>query len=521
VAFWGFYFLAKFYLYLRGTLRLDFIFNFFFLLFLLLPTPGRLKNSKRFSAARFGVSVALGALLLWHDSWLPPFSETLRFVEREGIPSKEYLYRFLSGFFDPYVSFALVLLAGVSIAVRNRIRFTPVIFVLLLVVPLREAGRGEGESKGYLDRFYKTEATRRVHFPKEVKEDFDIVILHVCSLSWDDLQAAGLSDDRFFTLFDYLFDRFNSVTSYSGPSYVRLLRSGCGQQSHDALYGEVPEDCYLFDHLRGAGYTTYSAVNWPSSAYSIYSNELRVLGHLDTPIFPTGLPIQAYNYDGSQIFDDYAVLENWWNLREESGSPRAAIYYNTTSLHDGAHRIDDPEWWKKDRTQQYREFVQKLFGDFSRFFDRVASSGRNAVILFVPEHGMALRGSVLQVAGLREIPLPSITRVPVGVKLIGKGAPLGEFRQRIIAAPSSYLSLSHLLAFFMEHRTFVSDEFDPEAPLAGLPTTDFVSANQTFQIIERDGEYFLKGKGRDWIKLPPIDSSSLIRSAFLQRAGEA
>ena len=41
------------------------------------------------------------------------------------------------------------------------------------------------------------------------------------------------------------------------------------------------------------------------------------------------------------------------------------------------------------------------------------ASGRRAVVVLVPEHGAALRGDSAQIAGLREIPTPAITLVPV------------------------------------------------------------------------------------------------------------
>ncbi len=40
----------------------------------------------------------------------------------------------------------------------------------------------------------------------------------------------------------------------------------------------------------------------------------------------------------------------------------------------------------------------------------------------MPEHGAALRGDKMQIAGMREIPTPAITLVPVGIKVIGQDA---------------------------------------------------------------------------------------------------
>ena len=43
-------------------------------------------------------------------------------------------------------------------------------------------------------------------------------------------------------------------------------------------------------------------------------------------------------------------------------------------------------------------------------------AGRKAVVVVVPEHGAALRGDRMQIAGLREFATPSVTTVPVIVK---------------------------------------------------------------------------------------------------------
>ena len=232
---------------------------------------------------------------------------------------------------------------------------------------------------------------------------------------------------------------FNSVTGYSNPSAIRLLRADCGQSSHDALYNEAPQKCYLFDALRGQGYETYFTLNH-DGRYGHFAEEVKQLGHLDEPIFPTGLPIQAYNFDGSSIYDDYAVLEKWWKIRQEAKSKRAAVYYNTVTMHDGHHWVGEKDWWKRNNLDEYKEFAQKLFADITKFSDLVASSGRNAVIVFVPEHGLSLRGSKLQAPGLRDIPLPPITIVPVAIKLVGKGRGT-RFR------PRSFLTLPAICPF--------------------------------------------------------------------------
>lgn len=500
---WSFYFLAKLYLYLRGFIRFDLALNLLFLIFLVIPVPARLRFYRSLTAAKQFLGVVLGLLLLWHDSWLPPLWDSLAFLSREGMPEKQYVYRFILGFFSlREVAVLTVILIGVFM-IRNRVRLTPVVMLLVLIIPLRDLGQHKGEIESGLDAFYRSEASRVVLIDKAktTGPDFDIVILHVCSLSWDDLKEVGLEADLFFKQFDYVFTSFNSVTSYSNPSAIRLLRANCGQPRHDALYNDAARECYLFDALRRRGYETYFTLNH-DGVYGNFATQIKAQGHLDPPIIPEAVPIQAYDFDGSTIYDDYAVLEKWWKTRQTLGPQKAAVYYNTISLHDGAHRVDEKEWWKHDRTKQYKEVVQKLLGNMTRFFDLVTSSGRNVVVLFVPEHGMALRGTRLQAPGLRDIPLPQITTIPVGIKLIGPGYIHDPVGRKDISQPTSYLVLPTLIEYFLERNPFGSAPISPNDLIENLPETDFVSENQGIRIMKKGSDYFLYGKEKKWIALP-------------------
>jgi len=500
---WSYYFLAKLYLYFRGYLRLDFVLNSLFILYLVLPVPSRFKPFRSVTIAKNILGVVFGLLLLWHDSWLPPLQTALDFVHGQGMPTKEYVYRFLWGFINPWELAALCIVLAAGFLVRNHVRLTPLVILLLLIVPIREFGHAHGGIQGDLDSFHRSESARVVHFEKTktASPEFDVILLHVCSLSWDDLKGIGMETDPFFNQFDYLFTAFNSVTSYSNPSAIRLLRANCGQSDHDALYNDAARDCYLFDALRNQGYETYFTLNH-DGVYGNFATQVKAEGHLDPPILPAAAPLQAYDFDASSIYDDYAVLEAWWKTRETSGTRKAAVYYNTISLHDGAHRVDEKEWWKHDRTKQYKEFVQKLFGNLTRFIDLASSSGRNIVVLFVPEHGMALRGTTLQAPGLRDIPLPQITTIPVAVKLIGPGYLHDPDGPKRITEPTSYLALSTLIKTFLEQNPFGAAPMASKDLIVDLPETDFVSENQGIRIMKKGSDYFLYGKEQKWIALP-------------------
>ena len=505
---WNFYFLAKLYLYFKGFIRLGFVWNLLFCVFLLIPIPERNRFHRPLTVVKYSLGVVFGFLLLWSDSWFPPLGESIAFLNHQGWPTKEYVYRFLLGAFDPWelIVLAFILIFCITVTKYMKyIRLTPLVVVLLLIVPLNEIGQPQGEAERYLAAFYESESERIIHFEnaKRVSPDFDVIILHICSLSWDDLDGAGIGkDDPFFRQFDYLFTDFNSATAHSNPAAIRLLRANCGQPGHEALYNEASADCYLFDALRTQGYETYFTYNHDGT-YGHFADEVRLLGHLDEPIKPEAIPIQAYNFDGSALFDDYRALEQWWMMRLESNASRSALYYNTISLHEGAHWAEDADWWKEDkRLENYTGFVHKLFGDTTKFFDLIASSGRNALVIFIPEHGMALRGSGLQPAGLREIPLSQITRVPVGVKLIGNGYNKVPADPVVVTQPASYLAISYLLASFLNE-----NPFGPGASLSfsgiteNIPATNFLSENEAARILKRGEDYFLYAKQKKWIKL--------------------
>lgn len=500
---WSFYFLAKLYLYFRGYLRLDFVLNLLFILFLVIPVPAQLKSYRALTVVKHFFGGVLALLLLWHDSWLPPLWVALNFIEEGGMPSKEYVYRFLLEFVNLWEVAALVAVLAVGYFVRNRIRLTPVVLVLLLIVPLREFGQHPGGMEGDVRAFYRSEASRVVHFERSKTKapDFDIIILHVCSLAWDDLKGIGMESDPFFKSFDFLFTDFNSVTTYSNPSAIRLLRANCGQTSHDPLFHEASRDCYLVESLRDQGFETYFTLNH-DGVYGHFADQVKAMGRLDAPLLPADLPVQAYDFDGSAIYDDYDVLAKWWTLRQQTSSAAAAVYYNTISLHDGAHWVGEKDGLSRDRAGHYREATQKLLGDVARFFNLVASSGRKAVIIFVPEHGMALRGNALQVAGLRDIPFKQITRVPVGIKFIGGNSGRGDRPPIVVSKPTSYLALSYLLASFVERSPFETGGADSDDRTANLPGTDFLAENQGIRIFKKGAAYFLYGKEKKWIPLP-------------------
>ncbi len=321
---------------------------------------------------------------------------------------------------------------------------------------------------------------------------YDVLILQICSLAWDDLEFVGQRQNPLLARFDLRFDNFNAAASYSGPAAIRLLRSTCGQPHHDALYKPADPGCYLMDALQGAGFDPQWAMNH-NGVFGNMAADISVRGGLKAPLFPlTGFQPAMAAFDGSNYYGDYAVLSAWWKQRLRQDQPRVALYYNTGSLHDGNRFIGRTQPGVKE---SYRLRVTQLFDDLGRFFDDVQASGRRAVVIMVPEHGANVRGDRMQISGLRELPSPAIGLVPTGVKLIG--AP-GTAAQVQVTRPTSLFALGSLLAAFTANNPYVEGA-TPLIDLAQrLPETEYVAENDGTVVMRAGGRYWTHSLGSEW-----------------------
>ena len=108
----------------------------------------------------------------------------------------------------------------------------------------------------------------------------------------------------------------------------------------------------------------------------------------------------------------------------------------------------------------------------------------------------------MQIAGLREIPSPAITLVPVGIRVIGPGARrIGETLHS--DEPASYLALSHVLSRMLDKPPYGADGFLPADYTAGMPVTEFVAENETASVLRRGDKYLLRQDGEPWREFLP------------------
>ncbi|MDW3682879.1 cellulose biosynthesis protein BcsG [Cupriavidus sp. CV2] len=519
---WNLYFAAKLYLCATGQVAPKWLFNILFASVLLFPLRRRWLRLLRQCLA-----LPAGAALLYWESNLPPFARVASQFSNLQSFTPAYMLE-LSQRVISHQMIVTAMAALIAYAIVNRwVRVSTFVLLALLVVPMWQQVGGiaagtaatriaggtagtpgpagvdsaavAGDKDAQLAGFREQESKRQVSFGKLAAApdaQFDIVVLHICSLAWDDLDVAKARNHPLLSRFDFLFKDFSSAASYSGPAAIRLLRASCGQQSHQALYSQAPAQCHLFEDLALAGFDVKMLMNHDGHFDNFLDVVQKEIGVPDVKPEPTaGLPVAMRAFDNSPILDDYAVLENWYKGRlAQKGGPMA-LYYNTVSLHDG-NRLHGQ---KLTSLESYPLRVNKLLGDVDKLIELIGRSGRKAVVVFVPEHGAALRGDENQIAGMREIPSPRIVHVPVGVKLVGLPAPAAG-QPLTIEAPSSFLALVQLLS------NIVADSpFRPGAPALPqyaneLPQTQMIGEGDDTVMLRRRNDYVVRGADGIWLE---------------------
>jgi cellulose synthase operon protein YhjU len=348
-----------------------------------------------------------------------------------------------------------------------------------------------------LQDFFAKEAQRSVVFdsPQAAEVPFDVIFIHVCSLSWDDVVAVGLDHHPLWTHFDMLLSRFNSAASYSGPAAIHLLRAKCGQTEHGKMYLPTADKCYLMNSLQVSGFEENVVLNHDGK-FDDFLGQLKKYGDLNAPPMSLeGLVPAQYAFDKSPVFDDNAVLERWLEARQKSTSARVAMYYNTVSMHDGNHLSGATS--TANTLDSYKGRLSRFLDELDGFLQKLDQSGRRAVVVMVPEHGGAVRGDKMQIAGLREIPTPAITIVPVGIRVVGGNLKHGD-SPLMIDKPTSYLAISHIVARMLEQSPFDRDRFEASDYIADLPETEFVAQDEKITVAAYKRKFYLSRSPGNW-----------------------
>lgn len=307
-----------------------------------------------------------------------------------------------------------------------------------------------------------------------------------------------MADHPLFKEFDVMFDNFSAATSYSGPAVVRLLRASCGQQEHSKLFEPAPKQCYLFDNLKDLGFKENLLMNH-NGVFDSFLELIKKDGDLKTNLMSQeGFKPYQKSFDGSSIFRDKQVLDDWWQQRIKSDDEKVVALYNTISLHDGNRIINANS---TTSMVSYKKRLKNLLDDLYSFFQELKASKRNIVVALVPEHGAGMRGDRMQISGMREIPAPTIVHTPVGIKVFGEGIQRqGDTKH--VKAPSSYLALSQLVSNILEQNIYEKKSFSPDELAGNLPETQVVAQNSGSTVIEVNGKYYVSLDGSSWIEYP-------------------
>jgi cellulose synthase operon protein YhjU len=528
---WNFYFLAKFSLLWFGYLNFHALPNLVFMAFLLMPIP-----SPRLHRWRHIIAIPIGIGLFYHDTWLPSANS----IVNQGALLASFSASYLLELVDRFINWQMLgvafvmLIAYLFLAQWLRITtFTVAAMVWLNVVniagpavallptadttaatvpvtaPANEAAPGSGQPvtngpptnanlTASLEQFYDQERARATAFPAALPSDaqpFDLLIINICSLAWADLDATNLRNHPLWNKMDIMFTNFNSATAYSGPAAIRLLRASCGQSPHRDLYQPANQQCYLFDNLAKLGFKPQLMLDHPGM-FGDYLKNLRTDGGLQAPLMSqAGIGNELASFDGEPIYNDLELLNRWLEQQKNGADTRTATFFNIIPLHDGVRFAG------ASKGADYQPRAQKLLDQLNSFFDQLQKSGRRVMVVLVPEHGAALVGDKMQMSGLRDIPSPSITHTPVGVKLIGMQAP-HPGSPFVIKTPSSYLALSELVSRLVDGKVFTAPNVDWQTLTQGLPQTIAVSENDNAVIMPYQGKPYIRLNGGDWVPYP-------------------
>jgi cellulose synthase operon protein YhjU len=504
---WNLYFILKVYFYFNGNLNFHLIENIAFFLLILVPLSSPTLLLLRKLSLPF-----IAAFLLYYDSWLPPIKHLFSQAQNLSGFDSEYIIELIGRLLTVELLSLFVIAILVYNMIKHHVRLSVISALLIGGVFYHQAtlslditGQAFNQPAGaqgkifssiteQLDNFYQTESTRVVDYSNtELKAPFDILLLNICSLSWGDLRFTGLDNHPLLKRFDVLFSQFNSATSYSGPAAIRLLRASCGQSPHEALYQETNNQCYLADNLKKLGFTTQMAMNHDGK-FDSFENYIRKEGKWNSNKIDVNYsPVSQRSFDGSPIYSDKAIFNL---LLKSEYSPPKATYYNSVSLHDGNKIVGNRA--DLNSLENYRPRVVKMLNDLNYLFDSIEQSKRKVMVILVPEHGAGIEGDKLQISGMREFPAVDITNIPVGIKFFGlerESAATIEIDQ-----PSSYLALSSLIQSVIAADIYGNDQAVDLLPLVGaLPSTEYVSENESSMVGKYKNNYYLKIDQEDWM----------------------
>ena len=528
----GTYFLFEFGLYFMNLSGFDFALNL--VLFLLCLFSIRVKSLNKIYKTFL---IIFGLVLLYHDSYLPMLSPQVVYEEKGIAGVFELLSTFVSDYFDfSYLGIFILVFIAVFF-INDFLKVTTIVVICFITVACLNISAlsvakesksqsvenvvadsadippqiGTADSQGvenYLQTFLELERQRIVTMPSTLPENFtpfDIVIVNICSMATDDIEASNLLKHPLFRTFDFSFDTFNSVSSYSTPSSLRLLRSNCGQMTEAQMYKERRSECELITSVEQLGYQSEVYFDH-NGKYGDYLKTLHDLGGLNENIHDLSKLAVKYNaFDGSAIRSDSDLFKAYVNNIARNGNVNNITFMNLLSLHDGNRLAGEK------KSQSYAPRLKLLLDNLEDFIKDIKDSNRNTLFIMVPEHGAAIRGDKMQIAKLREIPTDKITRIPVGVSFLGAernavgGGTSKAHKTQRIKGFYSYLAISEIVKRSIEDNVFAKNEEDSKTDKIAdvfydLPQTAFIAESTNAYYMNFQHQDFYKLKGEHWEK---------------------
>lgn len=521
MSYWSLYFLAKVGLHYSEKIALQWGWNLLLAAWLVWPL-----QSVAWRRARLAVALPAAVVLYYRESFLPTPERVLSQLGALKGFSAEYMLELLQRVVKPMDVVALVAVWLLYSALSKRIRFSTIAILAIASVPAvalwqSDGGRVAGvvavapaasagaagaavplqvatDPDSQLKAFYATESQRKLLLSAGGQTPpFDVIVLNVCSLGWDDMDFVGMKDHPLMQRFDVVFNQFNTGASYSGPGLIRLMHGTCGQMPQKTMYGALDPQCYAFPSLEKIGYRTAGLMNH-DGVYEGFGLSVEKHGGMAGKIEDNRkAPVLMHSFDGTPIYSDHALLSQWWKNRQAQGTQPVALYYNTISLHDG-NRV--PGLTSRSSVDTYKPRLTQLLADFDKFLTELESTGRPVVVMLVPEHGAALRGDKLQISGMREIPGPRITLVPAGIKIIGGTPPTSRQGPVLVNQPMSYFGLFSLLNDLMANSPYVAAAKPLSDRVQGLPQTPLVSENEDVVVMGTQAQgYQLRSGNGAWV----------------------
>lgn len=516
LGFWSILFIFKF-----GLLFFSFI-NFDFVPNVLLCLAMTLSIKKRFINVLYQLCLGILAIaLLYHDSYLPSISQILNQKNNIQGFSLSYIVDFITDFVNPNMIYALLFITICVFFLREWIRVTTLVFIGFIYIfyssfqawmpekvenlttqntkkyenmdefndiddiPAQTGDYSNANLNKYLESFNKFEQTRKIEYPEQLNTGFtpfNIVILNICSMSKDDINFSGLEAHPVFSKFDISLEHFNSVSSYSTPASLRLLRSNCGQETEGEMYAGRKPECELLTSLENIGFKPRLFMDHDGT-YGEYLKTLREIAGLNADLNDLNkLQVSYKSFDGTPIYSD-SDLFNYYMKTVGATSSNSVSFFNLITLHDGNRSANGKN------KENYGNRLGILLNDIEGFIKHLESNNRQTLLIMVPEHGAALRGDKMQISRLREIPTSKITDIPVYIKFIGLK---NKIKSINLAGNYSYLALSELIKRTINTNFFVSNQ-KVNVLLENLP--------QTAPVAESTNAFFMRFKSKNMFKL--------------------